>query len=158
MKTHLETWMWLSLEMKLLRFVSAAFAAQSFDRRASSINMPICQCFFFFSNQEPEQRALCEVTVIPGLINSDDSQSLGPTLAARYPATQTSANRRRRQKVSKVTSTVQVVVYPGAEVRARGIFLPWELQAETVSHLVQLVQHLRTKTTKTTTFEYTSVL
>lgn len=48
-------------------------------------------------------------------------------------------------KVSRVISAVQLKVCLVREVRPRGIFLPWELQTEKVSHLIQMVQHLRTK-------------
>lgn len=44
-----------------------------------------------------------------------------------------------------VVSAVQLVVDPVTEIGPRGIFLPRELQTEHVSHLVQMVQHLRTQ-------------
>lgn len=49
-------------------------------------------------------------------------------------------------KVSRVISAVQLWVCLIEEVRPSGVFPPWELQTQKVSHLIQMVQHLRTKT------------
>lgn len=152
LEVHLGTWMRLSLDMTRPRF--SFFYRRACERSfcCTVIWQIISQyahpsVFYFFYN-EPKKRALCEVTVIPGQIKGGGCWSLGRTPAVRCTATRTPANGRRGPKVSKVTSAVQRVVYPVAVVGARGIFQPWELQAESVSHLVHMVQHLRTETKK----------
>lgn len=153
-KAHLGTWMRSSHQMKRRGFFSFLLLPCVWTQLlphshlTDAHNQPIRPSagVYLFSITSPKKRALCEVTAIPGQIKGGGCWSLGPTPAVRCPATRTPANGRRGPKVSKVTSAVRRVVRPVAEVGARGIFQPWELEHEAVSQLVQMVQHLRTET------------